>query len=124
MDLAEAALENEPAGAAPGSVESTATAAVGTDEKLTPLIDETEIPLAKQPFSPTPQKGKIAVRETPSPSRAELRKQAIAEAKKLTPESPGPLPVTSPVSLPADSGDEADLLKPLAPVESLSLIHI
>ena len=119
LDLAEAALEIEPAEVAPSSVESTATATAETTEKLTPLIDETDIPLTKQPnLSPAPQKGKIAVRETPAPSRAELRKQAIAEAKKLKPETSAPLPVTSPVSMPADSGDEADLLKPLAPIES------
>lgn len=115
LDQAEAALEKQPAAVASSPVESTETVA----ERLTPLIDETEIPLAKQPpLQPAPLKEKVATPEASAQSRAELRKQAIAEARKPKPETPAPLPVASPASLPANTGDEADLLKPLAPVES------
>lgn len=120
LDLAEAALEKEPVAEPSGPAEVTETEpVVGTAEQLTSLIEETDIPLAKQPRpKPAPPREKTAAQESPALSRAELRKQAIAEAKKLKQETPAPLPVTSPVSLPVDSGDEADLLKPLAPVAS------
>ena len=124
LELAEAALENEPALAAPSSVELTELA--GNSEKLTPLIDETDIPLAK----PTPLKEKDAALETPVPSRAELRKQAIAEAKKLKPLSriespskpvdPGATSTSTSPALPVATPKSASVAPTAAPVTELS----
>ena len=121
LDEAEAALEaSSPAASKPAeTTEPADPPKTEVAERLTPLIDETEIPTtpSRQPSTPSEVQ---SLPESPAPTRAERRSPGITETKKLQPETHAPLAVTSP-NHPATSPDEADFLKPLAPPPAASI---